>query len=108
MAAAVQPNSLGNSQKTFNKSSRNKWPLHPVLWSPYLFEFGLVPKLREGVRAVVPLPLLPLLLLLLLLLSGGGGGLLVLVRLRRRGSGLLGARSLGSPRTGGLKNKAVM
>ena len=28
--AAVQPNSLGNSQKTFYKTSQNKWPPHLV------------------------------------------------------------------------------
>ena len=28
--AAVQPNSLGNSQKTSYKTSRNKWPPHLV------------------------------------------------------------------------------
>ena len=31
MAAAVQPNSLGNSQKISYKTSQNKWPPHPVL-----------------------------------------------------------------------------
>ena len=31
MSAAVQPNSLGNSKKTFYKTSQNKWPPHLVL-----------------------------------------------------------------------------
>ena len=37
--AAVQPNSLGNSQKIFYKTSRNKWPPHLVSFYRRLHHF---------------------------------------------------------------------